>query len=75
MEFILSTPADESLQTLKNSLVEWSETLEIAEIQDNSNLEGKNFKIHICTQDPTIIFDTCARFGRIKSVKIDEQGR
>jgi hypothetical protein len=34
---------------------------------------GKDFKIRISTEDPTIIFDTCAQFGRLRSIKIDEK--
>jgi len=43
--------------------------------EEPSNSEkgrGKDFKIRISTEDPTIIFDTCSQFGRLKSVKIRE---
>jgi dihydroxyacetone kinase-like predicted kinase len=68
LEFILhiqDTPVD----TIRNSISELGELLEITDCQDNV-AKGKNFKINIETKDPTVIFDACAQFGRIKSVKI-----
>lgn len=72
MEFILHTGENESLSKVKNYLVEWAQGLEITECSQNNCAPGKEFKICLRAQDPTIIFDTCAQFGRIKSVKIDE---
>lgn len=63
LEFILHTPSA-SLKAVKNSLAEFGEGLEITDIQD------KNFKVNINTEDPTVVFDVCAQFGRIKSVKV-----
>lgn len=54
------------VDNLKNSLVEFGRDLDI------SQGEG-GFNIRIDTEDPTIIFDTCAQFGRIKSVKVEER--
>lgn len=73
LEFILST-YEGSADTLKNSMIEFVEDIKIAEVPDASGTKAKNFKINICTHDPTVIFDTCAEFGRIKSVKINEEG-
>lgn len=59
-----------SLQAVKNSLTEFGEGLEISEV-DIGLQKGKNFKININTEDPTIVFDVCSQFGRIRSVKVD----
>jgi len=73
LEFILhSHQANE--KTLKNSLTEFGEDLKITDCQE-AIAKGKDFRININTEDPTIIFDICSQFGRIKSVKIDEEGR
>ncbi len=37
------------------------------------NEKAESFKVNIRTQDPTVIFDTCAQIGKIKLVKIDER--
>ncbi|MCX5702080.1 MAG: hypothetical protein NTW64_03765 [Candidatus Omnitrophica bacterium] len=87
LEFILYIQ-DASLDILKNSIIEFGEGLEIIELSDEESDEGnsltsepeeqirerkvKKFKISLHTLDPTIIFDTCAQFGKIKSVKINE---
>lgn len=60
-----------SPETLKNSLIEFGEDLEIVPLVDSGATE-KNFKIRIYTEDPTVIFDTCAQFGRLKSIKIND---
>ena len=70
LEFILSV-RDISIETMKNSIVEFGDSLEVTECPDD-NTKDKNFKIRINAEEPTIIFDTCAQFGRIKSVKVNE---
>jgi dihydroxyacetone kinase-like predicted kinase len=37
----------------------------------DKDIKGRDFKIRIYTDEPTIIFDTCAQFGRLKSIKIE----
>lgn len=71
LEFVLYIQ-DASVEMIKNSISELGEDLEIIECLDDI-AKGKNFKIRINTNDPTLIFDTCAQFGRIKSVKVDEE--
>jgi dihydroxyacetone kinase-like predicted kinase len=61
------------LEAVKSSLAEFGEKLEISEIKDSSQ-KGKNFKIDINTEDPTIVFDVCSQFGRIRSVKVEDEG-
>ena len=72
LEFILST-YENSPDGFKNSIIEFGEDIKIVEVPDVSETKTKNFKINIRTQDPALIFDACAEFGRIKSVKIDEE--
>lgn len=69
LEFILNIK-DASSETIKNSLVEFGKNLEISALETET-AKGIDFKIRITTEDPTIIFDTCSQFGRLKSVKID----
>lgn len=73
LSFLLHT-YNTSLQAVKNSLTEFGEGLEISEVVDSSQ-KGNNFKININTEDPTIIFDVCSQFGRIRSVKVEDEGR
>jgi len=40
----------------------------------DSSQKGNNFKVNISTEDPTIIFDLCSQFGRIRSVKVGNEG-
>lgn len=58
-------------EMIKNSLSEFGEDIEITECQDGQ-AKGRNFVIRINTDDPTMIFDICAQFGRIKSVRVKE---
>lgn len=74
MEFMLQTSVEESQVTVKNYLVEWAQDLDIAECSQNDCARVRDFKIRMRAQDPTVIFDVCAQFGRIKSVKINEEG-
>ena len=62
-----------SSETLRNHIVEFGEDLEIFELPQDNSVKSRDFKIRIYTEDPTIIFDTCAQFGRLKSIKIDEE--
>jgi len=62
-----------SMETLRDSIVEFGEDLEILQLQQDDDVKGRDFKIRIYTEDPTIIFDTCAQFGRLKSIKVDER--
>lgn len=70
LEFILHT-YNTTLQKVKNSLAEFGEALEIVSSQEPLE-KGDNFKVNINTEDPTLIFDVCAQFGRIRSVKVTQ---
>lgn len=86
LEFIL-TVKEAPIEVIRNSLVEFGENLSIeiqledsvcvapkqnfsVDMQDVS-AKNQDLRIKISTEDPTIIFDTCSQFGRLKSVKID----
>ena len=60
-----------SLKDLEDSLGRLGDGLEISGICRES-VTQEDFKICITTEDPTVIFDACAQFGRIKSIKINE---
>jgi dihydroxyacetone kinase-like predicted kinase len=70
LEFILHA-FNASSKIIKNSLAEFAENIEITDCQDSYG-RGKNFKVNVQTEDPTLIFDVCSQFGRIKTVKVDE---
>ena len=72
LEFILHT-YNTSLEALKNSLVEFGNSLEISDSPGGAE-KGENFFICLNTEDPTIVFDICSQFGRIRSVKINDEG-
>ncbi|MFH1269806.1 MAG: hypothetical protein ABIH75_01930 [Candidatus Omnitrophota bacterium] len=73
LEFILNIE-NASMSTLRDSIIELGEDLEISQLPQDNGDKGRDFKICIHTEDPTIIFDTCAQFGRLRSVKIIEGG-
>ncbi|MDD4939690.1 MAG: hypothetical protein PHE18_06765 [Candidatus Omnitrophica bacterium] len=73
LEFILNTRSA-SAQALRNSIVEFGETLEVIELRKDEISGSKELMVRICAEDPAIIFDTCAQFGKLKSIKINEEG-
>ena len=72
LEFILNMQAV-SLETLRDSIVEFGKDLEIFPLPQDNEVKARDFRIRIYTEDPAIIFDTCVQFGRLKSIKIDEK--
>lgn len=71
LEFILDA-YNTKLATIKNSLLEFGDGLEVTLVEEACVAKTNNFKININTEDPTVIFDICGQFGRIKSVKVEE---
>lgn len=69
LEFTLHTLGPTTPVALRNSLTEFAEALEIA---DSADKAGKDFRISLNTEEPTVIFDICGQLGRIKSVRINE---
>lgn len=74
IEFILHTHTA-SEQTVKNALTEFVQHMEISESKAAAPAQGRDLAVSLLTEEPTIIFDICSQFGRIRSVKIEEQGR
>lgn len=71
LEFILSVH-DASSDEVKNSIIEFGEGLKVMPLESDGVSKYTDLSIAIDAEDPTVIFDTCAQFGRIKSVKINE---
>ncbi|MFA5145572.1 MAG: hypothetical protein WC723_06190 [Candidatus Omnitrophota bacterium] len=71
LEFILHMH-EPSPGAVKNSLAEFGEGLEISDLCQGTNTKGRDFKVRINTEEPEIIFDICAQFGRIRTVKASE---
>lgn len=72
LEFILHT-YNTSLKQIESSLAEFGEGLKVLDC--SCGLEkGNSFKVYISAEDPTIVFDVCSQFGRIRSVKVNEIG-
>jgi dihydroxyacetone kinase-like predicted kinase len=69
LEFILHT-YNTSLEAVRNSLAEFGDSLEIAD-SSGSGEKGDNYQVTLNTDDPTLVFDICSQFGRIRSVKIN----
>ena len=69
IEFILHA-YNITIDQIKSSLTEFGDSLEIVDCM-NSQEKGSNFKVNISTEDPTLIFDVCSQFGRIRSVKVN----
>ncbi|MDD5595958.1 MAG: hypothetical protein PHY94_06950 [Candidatus Omnitrophica bacterium] len=73
LDFVLSAP-DTSLEVLKKSLEGGADNPEIRQSSDENSPGGKSFMIQVRTQDPTLIFDICSQYGKISSVKVNEEG-
>jgi hypothetical protein len=71
LEFTLHA-YDTSAKTLESALAEFTEELEIADSPGEPGMRGEDFILSMKAEDPTAIFDICAQFGRIKSIKVDE---
>lgn len=72
LEFILHTHSATN-ESIKSFLSEFGENLVVSECNELDS-KGNNFTINLITQDPTVIFDICAQIGRIRQVKINEEG-
>jgi len=71
LEFILHI-YNTSAKTLKSSLSEFGNCLEIIDCCQDPQAKGRDFKINVNTEEPTLIFDVCSQFGRITSIKVNE---
>ncbi|MFA5092584.1 MAG: hypothetical protein WC543_01390 [Candidatus Omnitrophota bacterium] len=69
LEFILHAK-NCSVKVIKTSLEEFGDHLVISQnLEEN---ESCNYNVRMVTEDPTLVFDLCAQFGRIRSVKVHE---
>jgi dihydroxyacetone kinase-like predicted kinase len=73
LEFILNTFSSE--KDIRTALGHYGEALEVFALPPADRERGHHYKVQLSTPDPTLIFDMCAHYGRIKSVKVEEQGR
>ena len=71
VEFIIQA-YNSSLAALKTALEALGSDLTLEQLEDSNGKAGMA-RISIRTDEPQLIFDTCAEFGRLKSVKIDEE--
>lgn len=71
LEFILHTQ-NATLEMIKSSLGEFAEEIEVMDCMDATG-EAKNYKINLRAEEPTLVFDLCSQFGRIKSAKVNEE--
>jgi len=72
LEFVLNSPYA-TPETIRNSIAEFCPKLEISGCPQEQ--QAKSFKICADTENPEMVFDICAQFGRIKQVKINEEGK
>jgi len=68
LEFILHAQNTAS-EVIRNSLAEFAEGLEI---HQDINTKGKDFRVLLRTDEPTVIFDICSQLGRIRKIKVNE---
>ena len=59
-------------EEIKNALCEFGEGLTVNPLPKNSAAKSQDFKVFLTAEDPTLVFDACAQFGRIVSIKVDE---
>ena len=60
-----------SPQELRSSLTGLGVDLNLEEKKE-SDEKGEIVRIHIHTDDPYLIFDTCSQFGRLRQVTVEE---
>lgn len=69
LEFILHAKGS-SAKNIKSALAEFGSNLEVIDCQKHP--ESCNYEVSMTTEDPTLVFDLCSQFGRIRSVKVHE---
>ena len=70
LEFVLCVK-DISEQEIKASLAEFTESLAVSACEGEPQ-ETQEFKLVMRVEDPTLIFDTCGQWGKIRAVKVSE---
>jgi dihydroxyacetone kinase-like predicted kinase len=61
-----------STDGLKHALSEFAENIGVEEVE-GEGLQGNDYKVGLLTEEPQLVFDACAQFGRIRSIKIEEE--
>jgi dihydroxyacetone kinase-like predicted kinase len=56
---------------IRNALAEFAEAVVIALIPGDTP-QGEDYQVSLTTEEPQLVFDACAQFGRIRSIKIEE---
>lgn len=69
LEFILHAK-DCAPKTIQSSLAEFGHDLVVNQSKEEN--ESCNYNVSMITEDPTLVFDICSQFGRIRSVKVHE---
>ncbi len=69
LKFILHSK-NNTLKLIKSSLAEFGGNLEVVQTLDFQ--ETSDYEVQLVTEDPTLVFDLCAQFGRIRSIKVQE---
>ncbi|MCG2713250.1 MAG: hypothetical protein L6308_00145 [Candidatus Omnitrophica bacterium] len=67
LEFILHAKGSSS-KIIKNALAEFGSDLVVGDCQKHG--ESCDYKVTMITEDPTLVFDLCSQFGRIRSIKV-----
>lgn len=67
LEFILYAK-NSSPKIIKSALAEFGSDLIVSQYQ--GHVESCDYKINMTTEDPTLVFDLCSQFGRIRSIKV-----
>jgi hypothetical protein len=70
LEFIFRTGSTET--DIRHSLAEFAEDIAVNALEGDPGDCSYEYTLRMRAKDPTLVFDVCAQFGRIKSVKIDE---
>ena len=71
LEFVLQTK-DARPEHLRSSLKGLVDVLDILPLEDTHG-QGNNYKVQVKTKEPELVFDVCSEYGRLKSVKIEEE--
>lgn len=73
LEFILYS-YDSAPESIASLLSEFGDDAQVEQMpQEDEFAKGREYRVRISAQDPTLVFDVCSQMGRIRSVKIDEQ--
>ncbi|MCG8430954.1 MAG: hypothetical protein MJA29_07265 [Candidatus Omnitrophica bacterium] len=71
LRFIVHSPAS-TADEVKCALAEFAEAVEVRVLTHPQDPGAREFDVSLLTEDPTLVFDSCAGLGRIKSVKVIE---